>query len=228
MMTVMREERELKGQKKAEYKQEREWMRQRWQINRGSSQLQWNRDGVELAGRRGSWMMEDTVGLCDSDVIHGFKSQIILFYAHMNKANGAGKICKLLSNWPVSRLKPCQTTVREGESRSESNVENYWIGFSCHSQHISLSNFGSHHDHGSALSPWKSRFFQPSFREKRQRFSSLLYLTPPPVWLPPPNTDNARKQVFTGSHLCRRHEEDRFECRGGYKTLQWNKILKQE
>lgn len=123
---------------------------------------------------------------------------------------------------------PVKTTVREGESRSESNVENYWIGFSCHSQHISLSNFGSHHDHGSAVSPWKSRFFQPSFREKRQRFSSLLYLTPPPVWLPPPNTDNARKQVFTGSHLCRRHKEDRFECRGGYKTLQWNKILKQE
>lgn len=73
----------------------------------------------ELVGRRGSWMMEDTVGLCDSDVIHRSKSQIILFYAHMNKANGAGKICKLLSNWPVSRLKPCQTTVREGESRSE-------------------------------------------------------------------------------------------------------------
>lgn len=166
MMTMMREERELKGQKKAEYKQEREWMRQRWQINRGSSQLQWNRDGVELAGRRGSWMMEDTVGLCDSDVIYGFKSQIILFYAHMNKANGAGKICKLLSNWPVSRLKPCQTTVREGESRSESNVENYWIGFSCHSQHISLSNFGSHHDHGSALSPWRAGSFSRRF-EKR-------------------------------------------------------------
>lgn len=144
--------------------------------------------------------MEDTVGLCDSDVIHRSKSQIILFYAHMNKANGAGKICKLLSNWPVSRLKPCQTTVREGESRSESNVENYWIGFSCHSQHISLSNFSSHHDHGSALSPWRAGSFSRRFEKRGGRFSSLLYLTPPPVWLAPQNTDNAREQVFTGSH----------------------------
>lgn len=62
-------------------------------------------------------MMEDTVGLCDSDVIHGFKSQIILFYAHMNKANGAGKICKLLSNWPVSRLKPCQNHCQRGREQ---------------------------------------------------------------------------------------------------------------
>lgn len=61
----------------------------------------------------GSWIMEDKVSLCDSDVVHRSKSQIILFYAHMNKANGARKICKLLSNWPVRILRPCQPTVRE-------------------------------------------------------------------------------------------------------------------
>lgn len=74
---------------------------------------------MELGSLGGSWMMEDKVGSCDSDVEHRSKSQIILFYAHMNKANGVRKICKLLSNWPVRLLKPCQTTVREGESRSE-------------------------------------------------------------------------------------------------------------
>lgn len=60
-------------------------------------------------------MMEDKVSLTDSDVVHRSKSQIILFYAHMNKANGARKICKLLSNWPVRILRPCQTAVRERE-----------------------------------------------------------------------------------------------------------------
>lgn len=63
--------------------------------------------------------MEDKVSLCDSDVVHRSTSQIILFYAHMNKANGARKICKLLSNWPVRILKPCQRTVRERASASE-------------------------------------------------------------------------------------------------------------
>lgn len=59
------------------------------------------------------------VSLCDSDVTHRSKSQIILFYAHMNKANGARKTCKLLSNWPVRILKLCQTAVRKLESKSE-------------------------------------------------------------------------------------------------------------
>lgn len=89
---------------------------------------------------------------CDSDVVHRSKSQIILFYAHMNKANGARKICELLSNWPVRILKPCQATVRERASQSE-RTPNYWISFSCHSLHISLSNLSSHHDHGSVLYP---------------------------------------------------------------------------
>lgn len=65
------------------------------------------------------WIKEDEVSLSDSDVIHRSESQIILFYAHMNKANGARKICKLLSNWPVRILKPCQTTVRETERKHE-------------------------------------------------------------------------------------------------------------
>lgn len=59
-------------------------------------------------------MMEDKAGLCDSDVVHRSKSQIILFNAHVNKANGARKICKLPSNWPVRMVKRCQTTVRGG------------------------------------------------------------------------------------------------------------------
>lgn len=62
-------------------------------------------------------MMEDKVSLTDSDIVHRSKSQIIPFYAHMNKANGVRKICKLLSNWPVKILKPCQTPVREKERK---------------------------------------------------------------------------------------------------------------
>lgn len=82
-----------------------------------SVQLKERSGGVRRV--EGSWMMEDKVSLYDSDVVHRSKSQIILFYAHMNKANGARKICKLLSNWPVRIVKPCQTTVREGESKSK-------------------------------------------------------------------------------------------------------------
>lgn len=65
-------------------------------------------------------MMEDKVSLTNSDIVHRSKSQIILFYGRMNKANGVRKICKLLSNWPVRFLKPCQTTVRKRESRGQS------------------------------------------------------------------------------------------------------------
>lgn len=56
----------------------------------------------------GSWIKL----VCVPCVVHRSKSQITLFYAHMNKANGARKICKLLSNWPVRKLKPCQPSVR--------------------------------------------------------------------------------------------------------------------
>lgn len=69
----------------------------------------------------GGGVMDDgnKVCRCDSDAIHRSKSNTILFNAQMNKANGARGTCKLLSNWPVRKLKPCQTAVRKGESKSE-------------------------------------------------------------------------------------------------------------
>lgn len=51
-----------------------------------------------------------------ADVTSRSQSQIILFSAHVNKVNGLREICKLLSNWPVRTVKPCQT--REGNSEN--------------------------------------------------------------------------------------------------------------
>lgn len=83
--------------------------------DRGLSQLQWKRDRKALQG----WRDHNKVSLCDSDVNHRSERQIILFYAHVNKANGARKTCKLPSNWPVRTLKLCQSAVRKLESKSE-------------------------------------------------------------------------------------------------------------
>lgn len=58
------------------------------------------------------------VSLRDHNVIHRSKNQIILFNAHMNKANGARRTCKSPSNWPVWIPKLCQTAVRKGASKS--------------------------------------------------------------------------------------------------------------
>lgn len=99
-------------------------------------------------------MMEDKVTPVS------YKEQNILFYAHMSRANGAGKICKLLSNWPVKILKPCQTTVRETLSRRW-RIHNYWVGFSCHSLYISLGNYRSQYRSAhESISYYFSRHFQ--------------------------------------------------------------------
>lgn len=59
------------------------------------------------------------VSRCACGAVRRSKSNTILFNAQMSKANGASGTCKLLSNWPVRILKPCQTAVRKGESKSE-------------------------------------------------------------------------------------------------------------
>lgn len=74
---------------------------------------------MELEGWRGRGLWRIKLDCVTLMSYTGPKAKIILFYAHMNKANGARKICKLMSNWPVRILKPCQPTVRERASGSE-------------------------------------------------------------------------------------------------------------
>lgn len=164
--------------------------------------------------------MEDKVSLTDSDIVQRFKSQIILFYACMNKANEVRKICKLLSNCPVRILRPCQTTVRESEREQgpePENTKNYWISFSCFSLPISLSNFSSHQNHGSVLHAWRADSFSCHF-EKRGSTSQLC--------LPPSSCLVLWKTQFLpanrsspASLRCRCYQEGIFKSRRGGKKI---------
>lgn len=162
--------------------------------------------------------MEDKVSLTNSDIVHRSKSQIILFYGRMNKANGVRKICKLLSNWPVRFLKPCQTTVRKRESRGQSQGKNYWISFSCYSLPISLSNFSSHQDHGSVLHAWRADFSAVILTREAAHLSPAFLLH---TLLAQRKTQilPVNKRSRASLH-CRWYQEGIFKCwKGGKKTL---------
>lgn len=147
------------------------------------------------------WRDRNKVSLYDSDVNHRSESQIILFYAHMNKANGARKTCKLPSNWPVRILKLCQSAVRKLESKSAGTYRITGLG----SAAIHCTFHLVIPAHITAMGPRSSLEEEVHSvvlsRKERQRL--LIYHLPPSNYhrltsvSDKVNTDIASNQVFT-------------------------------
>lgn len=122
---------------------------------------QYKRDDVGLGGRNGHGRWRIKLVRLTLMSYTGPKARLSYFMLTWTRQMERGRYANccligLSGYWgPVKPLSG-------GESEQEQeNTENYWISFSCHSLHISLSNFSLHQYHWVSAPSLKSRFFQP-------------------------------------------------------------------